>query len=545
MKLIDENPFRVLGLPITASRKEIEKSIDRLKMYAGMGKKITFDTDYPFLPLIDRNEEIVEEASRKIEQNENRLFYSLFWFWNNSSVDELSIEVLKKGDTDKAIELWQKSINKGISNKNVSSFKNLSILYLYLSKSNGSLNADYLDKAIQYSSFYLEESFFAQFSERITGRNFVQKLQNYQIKLADHVLEEVGDNKSGEIFQSFGHFPNYVYNHISNQFINEPTNKIEEELKLCQNKRSETPWKSDSYAIELWNNVKEYILYLKSLMTKDNPQYVILADKVSDEILQCSIDYHNEWLHDEEEEYIPEDETIPIVKLALKVASSESQVSKVKENLSIINNVSVQLKQKSNVENNIKVITSILNKVEEKEPLSIEQCKIEPSHIIKSTKQPLTELQNICGVNSEICHQLAHAIYGYAMTLMIQYTNKSQDYEYALSFLYRIYEINKYDDINERLLANMHILQDNIEISKNKSGCYIATMVYKDVNAPEVVALRTFRDYTLKNYYIGKLFIALYYRFSPIFVKIFKDSIMVNRIGKAILDPFVRFISCK
>lgn len=45
--------------------------------------------------------------------------------------------------------------------------------------------------------------------------------------------------------------------------------------------------------------------------------------------------------------------------------------------------------------------------------------------------------------------------------------------------------------------------------------CFIATAVYGDYYAPEVIALRRFRDETLGQSAPGRLFIALYYRFSP------------------------------
>ena len=48
-----------------------------------------------------------------------------------------------------------------------------------------------------------------------------------------------------------------------------------------------------------------------------------------------------------------------------------------------------------------------------------------------------------------------------------------------------------------------------------KFGCFIATAVYGDFYAPEVIALRRFRDETLESSVIGRVFISLYYRYSP------------------------------
>lgn len=114
MNYIYNNPFRILGLPITASEREIAKQINTLATYAEMGKVKSFETDFQFLPSVERTPQAIEEAKKQIEQSESKLLYSLFWFWKNNSTDELAFEVLKDGNSEKAISIWEKSI---LSNK--------------------------------------------------------------------------------------------------------------------------------------------------------------------------------------------------------------------------------------------------------------------------------------------------------------------------------------------------------------------------------------------------------------------------------------------
>lgn len=127
MNLINNNPFRILSLPITASEREIVKQINTLTTYAEMGKTKTLEIDFPFLSPIDRSLEAIEEAKKQIEQSESKLLHSLFWFWKNNSVDELALEVLKEGNTTKSIEIWEKSVfaNKNKVYKSIILNKNL------------------------------------------------------------------------------------------------------------------------------------------------------------------------------------------------------------------------------------------------------------------------------------------------------------------------------------------------------------------------------------------------------------------------------------
>jgi hypothetical protein len=76
-------------------------------------------------------------------------------------------------------------------------------------------------------------------------------------------------------------------------------------------------------------------------------------------------------------------------------------------------------------------------------------------------------------------------------------------------------------------------------------GCYIATMVYGSYDAPEVLVLRKFRDEKLAPHFFGRVFIRIYYTFSPIFVKIFKKNKPVNRMIKRILDKWVSRLQAK
>lgn len=109
MNNISNNPFRILGLPITASEKEIAKQINTLSVYAEMGKEKKLDNNFPFLPPVERTSQAIIAAKKQIEQSETKLLFSLFWFWENNSIDELAFEILKEGKTDKAIDIWEKS----------------------------------------------------------------------------------------------------------------------------------------------------------------------------------------------------------------------------------------------------------------------------------------------------------------------------------------------------------------------------------------------------------------------------------------------------
>ena len=83
LSLIQNNPYRVLGIPILSSERELQKQITKSNRFAEVGKTITCETDYLFLGDFDRNVDSINLAAKSIEQPLNKALYSTFWFLND------------------------------------------------------------------------------------------------------------------------------------------------------------------------------------------------------------------------------------------------------------------------------------------------------------------------------------------------------------------------------------------------------------------------------------------------------------------------------
>lgn len=78
--------------------------------------------------------------------------------------------------------------------------------------------------------------------------------------------------------------------------------------------------------------------------------------------------------------------------------------------------------------------------------------------------------------------------------------------------------------------------------NEQKSGCYIATVVYGSYNAPEVIVLRHFRDYYLRKYSFGRGFIKLYYFLSPTVAGWLNNTECFNKAVRSILNKLVLYL---
>lgn len=93
----------------------------------------------------------------------------------------------------------------------------------------------------------------------------------------------------------------------------------------------------------------------------------------------------------------------------------------------------------------------------------------------------------------------------------------------------------RYNEISERRLN-----AKSSDKNEKSEGCYIATAVYGSYDCPEVWTLRRYRDLKLYRTLAGTLFIRVYYKISPILIRVFDGKKWFKTIAKFQIDKIVR-----
>lgn len=77
-------------------------------------------------------------------------------------------------------------------------------------------------------------------------------------------------------------------------------------------------------------------------------------------------------------------------------------------------------------------------------------------------------------------------------------------------------------------------------VYKKFSPCFIATAVYGDHYAPEVIALRRFRDEALATRALGRAAVSMYYRVSPPIAAYLTRNAILGAAVRLLLNPLAR-----
>jgi hypothetical protein len=527
MKLIQENPYRVIGILSNATAKEIQSRKSKITAYAKVGKQINSEYDFPFLNSIERDQNSLEKAFSAIQQSKEMLEYSLFWFLNTNSFDEAAITYLKNGDKGKALEIWEKvTINKEVSSKNFSCFNNIGTLKLIeTSKAE-------IKEGIEAKLKLIDSSFFTDFVHSVAGEAIVIDPQKQNEKFVDDLLNQLKDKFSNiETLNLFENCNTSIKKYLANRFTEEPLNQIETAIENTKQKRKQNKSEAYKFGKELYNNTQLNLKHLKSLLDINDLKYKSIADNLAKEIMQCGIDFFNESQeNDSNEDYL--ENAMSLNKLAASIAVSQLTKDKAKDHIATLEKM--KDKEISQAIEMLKVVKSLYETNKAKITADVRQMPLGYNQTINWTKvnQMIEKSINWNKVVDLVLEEIPQNNID-----KIRQTNDTV-------------RLNEFKSLVDFLMSKLNYSQKNQvkylcfwkTVNPPPSGCYIATMAYGDYEHPQVLELRKFRDNILNKNLFGRWFIKIYYNYSPLFVEKLQDKPKVNNLIRHILNFLIKSI---
>ena len=110
MELIQNNPYRILGVKANASLSDRNQQANLIAQYLKIGKSAKLDFDIsPPLSSLTRTKELIDLQPSKIFSTEDKILFSLFWFVEANAIDKIALKHLTGSkDTDKALADFEK-----------------------------------------------------------------------------------------------------------------------------------------------------------------------------------------------------------------------------------------------------------------------------------------------------------------------------------------------------------------------------------------------------------------------------------------------------
>jgi hypothetical protein len=557
MKLIQDNPYRIAGILANASEREVVRQKSKISKSAGIGRQVDSELDFPFMNTVDRTDlNSVNKAFSGIEQNQDKVSHSLFWFIKANTFDETAINYLINGDKEKALEIWDKVTNgKEVTSKNFSCFNNIGTLKL-LSESQQEIK-----EGLEAKIKLIESPSFSDFVHTVADQTYTIDNQKQAEKFVDDVLKQFkGKYSSSDTLKLFSNCNGTTQKYLSQKFTEEPLHKIESQIESTKNKRKTNKSGAYELGLKLFVNCKDDLATLKSLLGTSDLKYKMIADNLAKEVMQCGIDYFQEW----KESKNPSEEGLKLLKYAQSIAIGSQTKERIKENIEGMQ----EWAETAPIKDDLNFITNKLKNFQNAVD-SIENAK----SLISSCKSKLQNIKNILGSSDELYLNVSSAVVSNALGMIIEVVNDAQSgLEYnrakllvlpsivsdAVSAISLMDSLDMNSQTRRRFSENKATINSiNTQLdsvrrqirsatssssSSGSSGCYIATMAYGDYDHPQVMELRKFRDEFLNKSLLGRIFISLYYKYSPLLVQRLKDKPKTNDIIRTLLDQLIKII---
>ena len=336
MLYLSKNPFRVIGISSNSGQKIIQKNLSKLKAFSKIGKSKEFDYDLSFLNLapIDRSFDIISKIENRILLDENKLKYSLFWFQDITSFDSIALANLIKGDSDKALEIWAKTMKSGdVNSKNFSAFNNTSTLLLLLqlesSKTdelkNDNVSISKLKQVLDQKMKLIKSDYFVDYCLSIGVKSDINttEIQKFFTETMLEVLNQNFTNK--QLLELVSGLDADLSEAINSSLVKEPISNIKEQLKISAAALKDNVKEGLVIGKILIKNTVSDIRYLKETLGVEHYNYESLAGNLSNQILQCGINYFNETGDDQS--------YLNSYKYALSIAPNEKTKSRAKDTI--------------------------------------------------------------------------------------------------------------------------------------------------------------------------------------------------------------------
>lgn len=272
LALIQNNPYRLLGIYSNSPTKERVANHNRLKAFLKVGKEVSLPLDIPLLPTIIRTSETISDADAKLTLPNDQLLYAQFWFANVTPMDDIAMNHLIAGNADMAMSIWEKK-------DNVSSLQNRIVCALI--QNNYTIAITCAEK--------LYSSHITDFINIVLGECHTIDEGKLEYDFLDELCSTIG----AKAIIPYLHNNNWKQ-YVSSRTIKPLIDTLQSAIDTAKASKGKGTTARYNAGVKLMNDTQTVVSQLKALLSVSDLQYQVIVDKLGLEILQCGIDYYND-----------------------------------------------------------------------------------------------------------------------------------------------------------------------------------------------------------------------------------------------------------
>lgn len=427
MHIIQNNPYRTVGLLVGATAREQERQVKRLKQFIEAEQDPQDDFSFPTLGNLHRTLDKVNEAASKLNLDSDKMSSALFWFYKGNPItDEPAFDAIKEADLDQVINIWTKLTSNGeVSQRNASAYSNLGTLYLSGILEGTNTNEAILEQGISLKLKFLESDFIKDFKALATDETFKTTKKELQLLFLNQVQSEV--EKSGTVTsnkfldiltkQEFSAKEDFLKG-----FVQKPIEQIEKKIEESKSKRKANKANSIKAANSLLADTKESIKQLKSILGTTNIKYTSIADKLAMEFFACGRDY---FMHFKDTDTDPSDYSMKLFKNAKSYAVGNIAKQQIDENIKDLQewiDDKPERDKHKKVEEDLKFITSKLERFQ-----NLSDTVSNAKDLVDSCKPKLANIKSILGSTDDFYLKLSSAVANNALGMLVTAVNTAQE----------------------------------------------------------------------------------------------------------------------
>ena len=322
LSLVENNPFRVLGVFANDTTKTITSNTTRIKRYIEVGKNLSFPSDSLLDSQNARTLSSVDTALSSVNLPKDKAKYAMFWFGRpdmNENPDHFIMTIKRKRwkEFSESYPYNSTIYPNGINWSLTEYIKGNNLNYIF--------NLINCVKSSEFRKSFLES--ICGDSELFDKESFIHLILDELLKECEHKQLYLLLNSYNEVFEE-------EVNYVRNALVGEYTSLLYSNVQRAK-KIAETDTAGNlSAAYELIDNTKKSLSRVAEILGETDPQYVVLADSLSNQILQSGINYFNS----SSEEDAPY-KAYEIQSYASSVACGKLVKGRCKENLDILNKI--------------------------------------------------------------------------------------------------------------------------------------------------------------------------------------------------------------